>query len=200
MSNNNLKALLREYEQKRILAITDLEHRKNKLYNENPRLEQIDKELNSLAFRTTKQLLEKNDENLLNTLNEKIKKLKIEKHNILKSIGKDDDFLEPYYDCPICKDTGYVFSNYKTTMCNCLKQKLFDLEFNKSNIYNLKKYNFENFLLTYYSNVVDKNKYKSNFSPRENIENIKKIAMNFINNFDDPNTKNLLFTGNTRFR
>ena len=85
-------------------------------------------------------------------------------------------------------------------MCNCLKQKLFDLEFNKSNIYNLKKYNFENFLLTYYSNVVDKNKYKSNFSPRENIENIKKIAMNFINNFDDPNTKNLLFTGNTRFR
>src|SRR5699024_6365807 len=34
-------------------------------------------------------------------------------------------------------------------------------------------------------------------SPRDNIKNIKKIALSFINNFDNSNEKNLLFTGNT---
>ena len=31
----------------------------------------------------------------------------------------------------------------------------------------------------------------------ENLEKIKDIAINFIENFDDPQEKNLLFTGNT---
>ncbi len=30
-------------------------------------------------------------------------------------------------------------------MCNCLKQKIFDLEYNKSNIYNIKNQKFSEF-------------------------------------------------------
>lgn len=40
-------------------------------------------------------------------------------------------------------------------MCSCLKQKIFDLEYNKSNIYNIKNQNFNNFNDLFYSNVVD---------------------------------------------
>ena len=82
-------------------------------------------------------------------------------------------------------------------MCNCLKQQLFNIEYNKSNIFNLENHKFENFLSTVYSSDVDKVKYNSDISPRENIEIIKKISQKFIENFDNPSEKNLLFTGNT---
>ena len=103
----------------------------------------------------------------------------------------------PKYECKICKDTGYITKNSQTEMCPCLKQKLFDMEYNKSNIYNLKNQNFENFALNLYSDDINPEKYKSKISPRENIILIKGICLSFIENFDDPNEKNLLFTGNT---
>ena len=82
-------------------------------------------------------------------------------------------------------------------MRQCLKQQLYNIEYNKSNISNLENHKFENFLSTVYSTDVDKVKYNSDISPRENIEIIKKISQKFIKNFDDSNEKNLLFTGNT---
>ena len=82
-------------------------------------------------------------------------------------------------------------------MCSCLKQKLYNIEYNKSNIYNLENQNFSNFNLNFYSDEINSAKYNSNISPRENIKLIKNICESFINNFDNINTKNLLFTGNT---
>lgn len=82
-------------------------------------------------------------------------------------------------------------------MCSCLKQKLLDVEYNKSNIHNLDKENFNNFNLNLYSDEINKEKNNSDISPRENIKKIKKLAEQFIQDFDDPDAKNLLFTGNT---
>lgn len=93
---------------------------------------------------------------------------------------------------------GYVQHDYKTVMCSCLKQKIFDIEFNKSNLKNLDKENFNNFDINLYSDKTDKSKFKSNISPRENISIIKDIAQNFVKNFDKADEKNLLFTGTTR--
>ena len=58
----------------------------------------------------------------------------------------DINYLKPFYECQICKDTGYVMdNNYKTQMCKCLKQRLLDYSFNKSNMSNLNKENFDKF-------------------------------------------------------
>ena len=98
----------------------------------------------------------------------------------------------------MCKDTGYITNkDYTTTMCSCLKQKLYDEQYNKANISNLDTQNFNNFSDLLYSDKVDENKYRTNISPRENINLIKDICQRFIDNFDDKNQKNLLFTGNT---
>ena len=48
--------------------------------------------------------------------------------------------------------------------------------------------------------LVDLSKYKFNISPRTNITNIKNKCIEFVNNLDDINQKNLLFTGNTGLR
>ena len=198
MNNSNLKKLLTEYDKKRINAIMDSEYKKELLYKENPRLSEIDNLLTAEGIKTSKLIITNNNDNsLIENLNKKINELKKEKINILKSLGKDENYLKPVFECSLCNDTGYITKNYSTTMCNCLKQKLFDLEYNKANIYNLKNQTFENFSSSVYSQEADEKKYNSKLSPRENIELIKKISLSFIDNFDDPNEKNLLFTGNT---
>ena len=197
MGASNLKLLLTEYEKKRLQAIYDAEQRKIDLYKKEPKLQQLDDALSKTAISISKQILLSKDSNLLKDLNLKIESLKIEKQNILLSLGLDDSFLKPKFECSDCNDTGYITNNYSTTMCYCLKQKLFNLEYNKSNLSNLEKDNFNNFSFDLYSNEVNQEKYHSPLSPRKNIEIIVKLAHDFIDNFENSEQKNLLFSGNT---
>lgn len=201
MSNEILKTLLKEYEQKKTHAELDLIKRKEQLYLKLPRLEEIEIELNSSAISTAKNILKNSDCNLLNALQEKVNSLKLEKEELLKNNGFDLSYLAPFYECTKCNDTGYIIQkNYKNSMCSCLKQKLLNIAFNKSNIYNLDKQNFNTFNEGVFSSDVDFAKYKLNISPQKNIINIKNKCIEFVNNFDNPEYKNLLFTGNTGLR
>ena len=197
MNNLILSTLLKNYERKRLSAEKDLEIRKNKLYLDNPRLQEIDDELSKIGISTAKALILSNSSELLNNLNNKVRILKEEKLNILKKLNLPENYLQPNYSCKVCNDTGYITENYSSVMCNCLKQEIFNIEYNKSNIANLENQNFDNFSLEKYSDEINKQKYNSEISPRDNIKLIKDICMHFIDNFDNPNEKNLLFTGNT---
>ena len=197
MNTTILKSLLIIYENKRNKKIEEAEQRKIELYKQNPRFEEIDSALSSLSINASKDLINSNNFEHLNNLRNEIEKLKKEKHDLLISLTNDENYLNPIYDCKLCNDTGYITENYNTKMCSCLKQQLYDMEYNKTNVSNNENNNFENFSSTLYSKDVDKEKYGSDISPRDNIDKIKKISMDFINNFDDPVQNNLLFTGNT---
>jgi len=200
MSNEILNSLLKEYEQKKFKSEIDLEKRKSDLYTKIPKLKEIEDELNHYAINTAKSIL--NHENSsLNSLQEKINELKMQKEKILKSENLDNNYLKPFYECELCQDTGYIKdNNYKSKMCNCLKQKLLDYSFHKSNMTNLNRENFSNFNENLFSDKINVEKYKFDISPRSNICNIKDRCIYFIENFDDPNTNNLLFSGNTGLR
>lgn len=197
MANEILSSLLKEYEQKRIMAEMDLERRKEKLYKTVPRLAAIEEELSKYAINIAKQMLN-NNKNGIEELNKYVKKLKKEKEKILINKKLDSSYLKPKYECKDCNDTGYITnSNYTTTMCHCLKQKILDKSYNKSNVSNLDKENFNTFDLNIFSNIKDS---KYNTSPRENMKYIYDKCIDFVNNFDNINTKNLLFTGNIGLR
>ena len=197
MEDIAIKELLKDYEKKHTQALIDLENRKQDLYSKHPELLEIENKLHSLGISTAKCILNNNNSSYLDNLKNEIEKLKIQQKNIFKTLNIDEDYLKPNYECKLCNDTGYLTQDYHTVMCQCLKQKLLNIEYNKCNISNLDKENFSNFNFSYYSDDVNKEKYNSNISPRENIKIIKKICEEFIDNFDDPSSKNLLFTGNT---
>lgn len=202
MANEVLNSLLKEYEQKKLNAELDLDRRKQNLYKLIPRLEEIDNELNNFAINTAKNILNNfSDSSTVENLKQKISDLKKEKELILLQNNYSLDYLKPFYECKVCNDTGFVLdNNYKTTMCNCLKQKLLDISFNKSNMSNLKKENFNNFNELIFSDEVDLAKYRFNISPRKNISNIKNKSIEFVNNFENSDYKNLLFVGSTGLR
>lgn len=196
MSNKLLESLLLEYDYKKRKAELDLEERKGILYQRIPRLQEIENEINNLAINNAKNILLKKA--ALTDLKNSINLLKKEKENILKQNNVSDSFLQPYYECNLCQDTGYIQDSKKgSSLCPCLKQKLLDISYNKSNISNLSRENFDNFNLSVFSDKIDFEKFKLNISPRQNILTIKNKCLDFIQNFDNPDYKNLLFTGNT---
>lgn len=191
-----LAELLKEYDLRRQKAIRASEDFKSNLFNTNPRLLEIENELSSSSLNTLKSILMEPSakNNFMDKLNNKIDTLKKEKIRILHSLGLKEDCLEPNYQCKLCNDTGYIDN---LTMCSCLKQELLNLAYNKSSLNNLDKENFNNFDFNKYSDKADTGKYKVDISPRDNIKNILNIVHSFIDNFEDLQTKNLLFTGNT---
>ena len=200
MANEVLNSLLKEYEQKKIKAEYEAEQRKEELYKKEPRLEKIESELNQFAISTAKKILN-NSTYSYSDLQKKIENLRSEKKAIIQSLKLPENYLDPHYECPLCHDTGYIMNDdYKTSMCNCLKQRLLDVAFNNSNISNIEKENFDSFNDNIFSDEVDLSKYNFNISPRKNILNIKNKCIKFIENFDSPDQKNLLFIGNTGLR
>ena len=197
MSSEILSKLLLEYDQKKRRAELDLEKRKEELYTKFPRLQEIENELNNFAINTAKNIL-KGSLSSINDLNIKVAELKAEKEKIFKENKITSNFLEPSYECYLCKDTGYIqLENSASSLCSCLKQKLLDISYNKSNISNLGKENFDNFRPEVFSDKIEPEKYNMNISPRQNMISIKEKCIQFIENFDNPETHNLLFTGNT---
>ena len=197
MASEILSKLLLEYDQKKRKAELDADKRKEELYTKIPRLQEIENELNNYAINTAKSILYGTSYGITE-LNAKIANLKSEKEKILKENNISTNYLEPHYECTICKDTGYIQTGTSaSSLCSCLKQKLLDISYNKSNISNLKTQNFDNFSDIYYSSEINEEKYHAKISPKDNILKIKDICYKFIENFDDSNEKNLLFTGNT---
>ena len=160
-------------------------------------LEKIDNDINTVSIYAIKSVLTKKDPKAPEKLKTDLTNLKKEKINLLKKYGKTEADLAPHFECPKCQDTGYIKSENGLVLCTCIKQKLYNIQYNNSNIYDLENQNFSKFNINYYSDKTDAEKYKSKISPRENILKIRKLCDKFIENFDDPNENNLLFCGNS---
>ena len=191
----NLATIKREYEQKRSYAINLNQLEMEQVYKDNPKLIEIDKRINSLGIEAAKCSLSTNDEakrKKISILFEKINNLKSQKEEI---ISKKKIIITPKFECTKCNDTGYITKEGKTEMCSCMKQRIIDEYYNKSNLNRLEKETFKNFDDSLYSDKADQEKYKSPLSPRENINKFKGIAQKFVQSFELESTKNLLFLG-----
>ena len=123
-------------------------------------------------------------------LSEKLASINEEKSILLTAAGYPEDYLELHYECPLCKDTGFINGQ----KCRCFKQAAIDLLYNQSNIKKiLLLENFSNFNYDWYSeDYVDP---VSGISALENIINVTKDVNAFISDF--PSGQNLLFYGDT---
>ena len=160
-------------------------------------LEKIDNDINTVSIYAIKSVLTQKDPKAPQKLKSDLSNLKKQKIELLQKYRKTEKDLAPHFECSNCQDTGYIQTENGVTLCPCIKQRLYNIQYNNSNIYDLENQNFSKFNINYYSDKTDTEKYKSKLSPRENIEKIRKICDKFIENFDYPNENNLLFCGNS---
>lgn len=197
MFAGTIKRLEREYEYKRNEANKLFLAEKKAIYDSNPKLSELDLEIKKNGIQAAKLSLSNNSEEkriAKQNLEKKLLDLKSEKERILKSLNFK---LEPKYTCDKCKDTGYIYSSNGSEMCSCMKQNLINEAYNNSNMHNLKNETFEKLDLNLFSNESNCGLYKSNLSPKENMNKIISISKDFIDNFEIAEQKNLLFTGTT---
>lgn len=191
--------ILREYERRQKLSADILEQRKAEVYSKIPRLHEIDDQINQLGIKYNRSILFSSGDTseLLSELTKSINSLSLERINLLKTNGIDTNYFNPQYQCVKCCDTGYVNDSAGSHRCSCYKQQIISHLFSKSNISLNGDECFTNFNDKLYPNEVDQAKYGIPISPRENINNIKESCIQFTKNIDNPNQKNLFFSGRT---
>ena len=177
LKNSQYQAIMRKYEQKQLRNHDILTQHYEEVYRQLPEFKSLDDSISILSVQYGKRLLN-GDQKAISSLKEELAILRASKQELLRSSGFPADYLEPVYDCPNCKDTGYI-GNQK---CNCFKKAIIDLLYEQSNLKEiLKKENFSNFALDYYStNFIDP---KTGRSSRQVIEDALRICRNFVTSF-----------------
>lgn len=169
-----------------------LQERKKEIYSNIPEIKKIEKQIEKLCISLAINSLKNTHdiEKYIKNVREQIMDLKIKKTELLVANNYPMDYLELHYECPKCKDTGFI--NGKE--CSCYKQKLIRLLYKNSNLATvLKENNFSNFNLEYFS--VERTEAEGK-SPRKNMKKILASVRTYLKNFDSTND-NLLFYGSS---
>lgn len=177
--------------ERRNRALSDAENRKNIFYGKYPEAEKIDYILSSTAIKAGKAVLSGKD---AKTELEKLKKENLALQNrleeIYKSAGIDSSYLQVKYNCPKCRDTGYIDGK----MCDCMKQLLRETAYAQLNSLSpLSLSTFDSFSLDYYSDSPIDN---STVIPKDRMSKILKFCREYANNFGK-GSKSLLMCGTT---
>lgn len=199
MSRDIHRIIINEYESRQQAASYRQLLKREEVYKKIPRIEEIDNEIRLAGVKYNKAILlgiEPSDKAIKELL-AKIERLNQEKKELLIKHSYPEDYLEPEFQCKQCKDTGFVETPTGTEKCSCYRQQYINHLFKQSNIKVLDVENFSTFNVNFYPDEIDEKKYGIKISPRQNILKIRERALAFIENIDNPQDKNLFFSGPT---
>lgn len=189
---NTYREILEGYKHQQDINKHELKIRKLALYEQFPRLKEIDLQMSQIGSDISKSIMKapKQAEIMLHELKLTLDALKLEKARLMVNNDIPANYLELQFKCGKCKDTGFLETNER---CTCFNQKLISLAYQMSNIEKqMEKQNFDNFDLLVFS---DEPIEKGGYSQRDNMKKILSDSELFVDTF--PNSKNLLFFGSS---
>lgn len=146
LTNAQYDSIMRNYEKTQSRNTYLLDKRFKEIEEKLPKYQEISRSISSLCLERGKRLLN-GDVHATASLHDEISALSHEKKKLLRDAGYPDDYLEPIYDCPLCKDTGFIDGR----KCSCFKQAVINLLYQQSNIKEmLKEENFSKLSMEYY--------------------------------------------------
>jgi len=190
LTNEQYEHIMREYSRRQAHSRQLLAERRESVYKKIPRIQAIDSDIASLSVSQARLLLD-GDESALAVLKEQIRALSANRSSLLKEAGYPEDYLLPAYQCPDCRDTGYIGND----KCHCFRQAEINLLYTQSNLKEiLQRENFSAFRAEYYSEkITDPATGKTS---RELALNAYREAHSFTDNFGKE-FSNLFLYGST---
>ncbi|MBE5905701.1 MAG: AAA family ATPase [Lachnospiraceae bacterium] len=190
LTNSQFDSIRREYDKRQFESRHRVTNHVEELYQRSPRIKEIDRSIASLSVKQAQKLLD-GDQSALKSLRSSLRNLTQEKDSLIQSLGFDLDYIEPQYQCPECKDTGFV--NGKK--CHCFTQAAIDLVYTQSNLKQiLERENFDTFDFHLFSDdIVDP---ITNLTPHESMQIAVDKCKHYVAQFA-ANRGNLFFTGPT---
>ena len=190
LSNLQYDELQRQYDARQLRNQRVLQERRAKIFAKYPRLKELEALTASASVHHARHLLD-GDDSALEQLRLQLACYRKERAAILVSAGVDENYFEPPYLCPDCKDTGFVDGR----RCHCFEQAAIDLVYTQSKIRSiLQEENFSHFCLDYYSDT--KKNSATGLTYRETARNAVIESLAFIRQFDKE-FHNLFLYGDT---
>lgn len=179
--------------ERRQQAIRMADFNREQLFNEIPRLREINSELLAVGAAIGKSIVKDSESESIRSLSEKSLRLQKEQDVILEEHQINKAVLEPHYFCTVCEDTGYVEKENHTEVCECLKKLMAEIACEQlSADLPLDHCTFDNFSLDYYSKVQDEN----GKIPFNRMSNIYNYCVNYADTFST-HSKSILMKGGT---
>jgi len=172
------------YERTRDYNREILSMRKEEVYKKLPEVRDIDASVASISVAQARLFIE-GDDKALTRLHSALGELSSARKSLLKSAGFSEDYLEPVFDCPDCRDTGYITtSEGLKEKCHCFRRQELAILYEQSHIQDMiSRENFSTLSFDYYRG--------------EDLERFKgavRICRDFVQNFKQ-DYHNLLFYG-----
>lgn len=172
--------IIYEYEQTRNRNRHLLQERKEEVYVAIPEYKELSDSVSALCVGRAKRML-LGEDSCLDEMKKELHSLTERKQQLLISAGYPADYLDEIYDCPNCRDTGYLSDNQK---CVCMKKRLHFYLYNQSGLAKLlQTENFDRLSMDYYDG-----------EDRVKFEKAVQSARNFIQDFGS-HYRNLFFCG-----
>lgn len=132
ISTRQYQDIMNEYDAVRRRNYMAEQERKERVYALIPEIRQIDEQIAHISVEKAKALLLKQVSNAeaKKSLQNTIYDLSMEKVNLLAIHDYPADYLDPIYDCPECKDTGYIGDKNAAVF----QQKIRHILYSQSNI------------------------------------------------------------------
>ena len=147
LSNSQYDEIMREYDQRQLQDRRILDDRRREVFQKIPQLKELESTVASRSVRQARLLLD-GDTSALASLKKELADLSRQRNALLTAGGFASNYLDPVYECPDCKDTGYIDGR----KCHCFKQAIINTVYAQSNIQEiLKSENFDRFSYSYYS-------------------------------------------------
>ncbi len=179
LTNAQFETIKRNYEETQDRNRRLLATRIDYVYNNVEGYRELDQSVASLSVSYGKKALS-GDESALDELKTTLADLSAMKSSLLKAAGLPANYLEPIYDCPDCRDTGYIDGK----KCHCFKQQMIRLLYEQSNI--------EDMLATANFSVLSEEFYEGEDLLR--FQNAVKNCKDFVETFKT-DYRNLFFYG-----
>lgn len=190
LTNSQYDEIQRGYDDRQLHNKDILSARTKELHEMAPELSEIEHAIAAHSIASARKFFD-GDASAITELKRQITALKARKTDIIKALGYPEDYLQPIYTCPDCKDTGFISGK----RCHCFMQQAIDMIYTQSNIKEiLATENFSHFSFDYYSDAVTNP--ATGLTSLETAKAAYHICQNFIRDFDTT-FANLCFYGDT---
>lgn len=152
LGNSQYETIMKGYERTRDANRALQQSRQRQVDSAIPEYRALSESVGALSVASARRMLEKGEADVLPQLHRELEQVRARQRQLLAEHGFPPDYLDPVYQCPDCRDTGYIVSeDGRKTKCHCFRQQEISILYAQSHIQDaIERENFSTLSYAFY--------------------------------------------------